>query len=108
VARESVIISAVIDAHERRHAGTYDIPGAFLNAGCKEDDKEVIMILKGRLAEMMAQVSPTLYRKYITLDGRGTPVLYVKMEKAMYGLLQSALLVGDLSNNGFVLNPYDP
>jgi hypothetical protein len=29
VARESVIMSAVIDAHERRHVGTYDIPGAF-------------------------------------------------------------------------------
>ena len=71
------------------------------------------MVLKGRLAEMMAQVSPTLYRKYITLDGKGTPVLYVKMKKAMYGRLKSALLfyrllVSDLSNNGFVLNPYDP
>ena len=75
VARESVIISAVIDAHERRHVNTYDIPDAFLNADCNEDNGEVIMILKGRLAEMMAQVSPVLYRKYITLDGKGTPVL---------------------------------
>ena len=66
VARESVIISAVIDAHERRHVGTYDIPGAFLTADCDVDDDEVIMILKGRLAEMMIQVSPSLYRKYIT------------------------------------------
>jgi hypothetical protein len=35
------------------------------------------------------------------------------MQKALYGLLRSALLffrklVGDLENNGFVLNPYDP
>jgi hypothetical protein len=47
------------------------------------------------------------------LDGKGTPLLYLKMEKAMYGLLKSALLfyrllVGDLTNTGFVLNPYDP
>ena len=34
VARESVIISVVIDAHERRHVATYDIPGALLNADC--------------------------------------------------------------------------
>ena len=68
VARESVIISAVIDANKRNN--TYDIPGAFLNAGCDEDDGEVIMMPKGRLAEMMAQVSPSLYRKYITLDGK--------------------------------------
>jgi hypothetical protein len=62
VARESVIISAVIDAHKRRHVNTYNIPGAFLNADCNEDNGEVIMILKGRLAKMMAQVSPILYR----------------------------------------------
>ena len=65
------------------------------------------MILKGRLAEMMIQVAPSLYRKYITVDVRGMTVLYVKMEKAMYGLLKSALLfyrllVGDLTKNGFI------
>ena len=50
------------------------------------------MILKGRSAEMMIQVAPSLNRKYITGDVRGMPALYVKMEKAMYGLLKSALL----------------
>ena len=40
-------------------------------------------------------------------------ILYVKMRKAMYGLLRSELLfykklVKDLEDNGFKLNPYDP
>ncbi len=40
-------------------------------------------------------------------------ILYVKVQKAMYGLLRSALLiyrklVVDLENSGFKLNPYDP
>jgi hypothetical protein len=40
-------------------------------------------------------------------------ILYVKMQKTMYGLLRSALLiyrklVVDLENSGFKLNPYDP
>ena len=113
VATESVFISAVIDAHERRCVATFDIPGAFLNADCDENDDEVIMILRGRLAELMVQVAPNMYRKFITVDGRGTPILYVKMEKAMYGLLKSALLfyrllVSDLLKKGFTLNPYDP
>ena len=104
-----MIISAVIDANKKRHVATYDIPGAFLNADCDTDDGEVIMILKGRLAEMMIQVDLSLYRKYITVDGKGMPVLYVKMEKAMYGLLKSTLLfyrllVGDLTKNRFILN----
>jgi hypothetical protein len=71
------------------------------------------MILKGPLAELMDQVAPNLYCKYITVDRKNTPILYVKMQKELYGLLRNALLfyqklVGDLEKNGFVLNPYNP
>ena len=56
----------------------------------------------------MVQVAPNLYRKYISIDKKGTAILYV-----MYGLLRSALLfytklVDKLENKGFKLNPYDP
>jgi len=39
--------------------------------------------------------------------------MYVKMNKALYGLLRTALLfyrklVGDLEAYGFKLNPHDP
>jgi hypothetical protein len=58
----------------------------------------------------MVQVAPNLYRKYITADRKGMAILSVKMQKAMYGLLRSALLfyrklVVDLENAGFKLNP---
>jgi hypothetical protein len=71
------------------------------------------MVLKGRLTELMVQVAPNLYRKYITVDRKGTATLYVKMQKAMYGLLRNALifykkLVVDLESAGYKLNPYDP
>jgi hypothetical protein len=110
VLTESVFLTAVIDAHERRDVGCYDIPGAFLHA---DSDEDIRMILKGRLAELMVQVAPNLYRKYITVDKRNTSILYVKIQKALYGLLWSAVLfyqklVGDLEKNGFVLHPYDP
>jgi hypothetical protein len=110
VSTESVFLTAVIDAHERRDVGCYDIPGAFLHADSNED---ITMVLKGRLAELMVQVAPNLYRKYILVDKRNAPILHVKIQKALYGLLRSALLfyqklVGDLESNGFVLNPYDP
>ena len=109
VATESVFITAVINAHEGRDVACFDIPGAFLHA---ESDEDITMVLKGRLAELMVQVAPNLYRKYITVDRKGTAILYVKMQKALYGLLRSALLfynklVADLESNGFVLNPYD-
>ncbi len=107
---EAVFITAVIKAHEGRGVACFDIPGAFLHANSDED---ITMILKGRLAELMVQVAPNLYRKYISVDRKGTAMLYVKMQKAIYGLLRSALLfcrklMTDLEGNGFVLNPYDP
>ena len=70
------------------------------------------MVLNGRLAELIVQVAPNLYRKYVTVDKKGKAILYVKIQKALYRLLRSALLfynklVVDLESDGFVLNPYD-
>jgi hypothetical protein len=47
------------------------------------------------------------------MDAKNQPVLYVKLQKALYGYLRSALLfylkfVGDIESQGFELNPYDP
>ena len=110
MAMESVFITAVINAHKGQDVGCFDIPGAFLHADLDED---VTMILKGPLVELMVQVAPNLYLKYITVNRKNTPILYVKMQKVLYGLLRSALLfyrklISDLESNSFVLNPYDP
>ena len=83
------MITATIDAHERRDVATIDIPGAFFNA---YNDKETFMLLRGRLAELMVQVDPNLYRKYIIYNKNDQALLYVKLSKAIYGLLKSALL----------------
>jgi hypothetical protein len=71
------------------------------------------MILKGWLTKLMVQVAPNLYRRYISVDKKGKAILYVNMQKAIYGLLRSVLLfykklVSDLESLGFVINPYDP
>jgi hypothetical protein len=109
VAMESVFIIVIVDVHKGRNVACFDRPGAFLHADVKED---ITMVLKGRLAELMVQVMPILYRKYITVDREGTAILYVKMQKALYGLLRSALIfyrkpVANLESDGFVLNPYN-
>ena len=110
VSTESIFLTALIEALEGRDVACFDIPDAFLHA---ENDEEVFMMLKGRLAELMVMVNPALYRKYVTVDPKYGSVLYVKMHAALYGMLKSALLfykklVGDLEGQGFELNPYDP
>ncbi len=61
----------------------------------------------------MVKVNLKLYRKFITTNAKGKPVLYVQLEKAVYGMMKSALLfyrkhVADLLSLGFTINPYDP
>jgi hypothetical protein len=110
VALESVLITATIYAFERNDVTIVDVPGSFLTA---DMDEEVIMCLRGRLVELMVKTAPNIYRKFISLDNKGNSILYVKLQKALYGCLRSALLlylklVKDLETEGYELNPYDP
>ena len=110
VHNKSVFIIAVIDAHEERDVMVLDIPEAFLHALTKD---EVVMLLRGPLAETMVIIDPERYRPYVTRDKKGVPILYVKLNKALHGLLKSALdfylkLRGELEEKDYVINPYDP
>jgi hypothetical protein len=110
VALESVLITATINAFERKDTAIVDVPGAFLMA---DMDEEVIMCLRRRLANLIVKTAPYIYHKYICLDKEGNSILCVKPHKALCGCLTSALLfciklVEDLESHGFELNPYDP
>ena len=68
------------------------------------------MLLNGKLVELMVQVDPRLYRNYVTFNKKGEAMLYVRLSKALYGLLESALLFykklhGELEEYGFKVNP---
>jgi len=110
VSTESVFITSSIAAYERRVVRCYNVPSAFVNT---EVDEEIVMVLKGDLAEMMVQIAPEIYRKYIALDKKGTKILYVKLQKALYGIMQASLLFyrklrKEFEAYGFEINPYDP
>jgi hypothetical protein len=61
---------------------------------------------------MLIKIAPKVYEGYWTYKGK-TKVLYVKMLKIIYGMLQSSLLYykkfrKDIESIGFKVNPYDP
>ena len=93
-----VLITSAIDAYERRDVTIIDCPGAFLRALASDP---VLMRLRGPLVEALVMIDPAICRKYVTTDKKGEPILYVRMSKALYGILKSALdfydkLRGDL------------
>ena len=104
---DGLIVTAAIDAHENRDVAIMDIPGAFLQA---KNEENILMLLRGTLAEMMVKIDPKIYRKHVFIGKKGEPMLYVRLNKALYGLLKSALywykkLVGELKEIGFELIP---
>jgi hypothetical protein len=85
---ESFMLSCVIDAKERRNVLTCDIPGMFMQV----DVDEVVHIrLEGPLAEQLAKVDPKLYNEYLVTE-KGRSVMYVQLQKALYGTLSASLL----------------
>jgi hypothetical protein len=105
---EAAFIIMVVNVYKGCNVACFNIPGTFLHA---DSDKDITRILKGRLAELMVQIAPNLYRKYKSVDRKGMAIFYIEIQKAIYGLLRSALLfykklVANLESNWFMLNPY--
>ena len=74
-------------------------------------DDFVLMVLYDREIDALIQANDK-YKKYIKILNDGRRVLYLELEKVMYGCLKSARLFWDhlsnfLSKMGFKQNNYD-
>ena len=109
VSLEGLVASLVIDAKEERCVNTFDVPGAFLQAPMPEE-KKVLLKLKGEFVDIMCRVNPE-HLPNVRYE-KNVKVLYLKVERAIYGCIESALMwynmfTGILEEMGFKLNPYD-
>jgi hypothetical protein len=70
--------------HQGQAIAIADLLNVFLNAF---NNEQTLMLLKGKLAELMIQIDPKLYRKYIITSSKGEPMVYARLSKALYRLL---------------------
>ena len=77
---ESLFLTCIVDALEKRHVITCDIPGAFMQA---EMDEVVHVKLDGELAELLVKVNPS-YAQVMVKEGN-KHVIYAELDKALYG-----------------------
>jgi hypothetical protein len=62
---------------------------------------------------MMIQIGPQVYRKYVSVDKKWKKLLYVKLQKVLYGLMRASLLFyrklqKEFKAYGLQVNPYNP
>ena len=113
VAKESVILSCIIEAEEVRDVAVINIPNAFIQTRV-EDEKDMAFIkIQGVLVDILVEIAPDIYKDYITLDSKGKKQFLVQCQNALYGKMVASLLyyrkfVKSLKDIGFVLNPYNP
>ena len=108
---ETLMITSVIEANQRRDVVILDIPNAFVQTTIPESNEETIMRISGHLAELIIELLPQHYEKYLIREGN-TKINFVQMLKALYGMMMSSLLFYRhfrkvLESIGFVVNPYD-
>ena len=111
-ALESIFLTSIIDAKEKRDVMTADVPNAFIQTPMPDDSVQVVMKITGVLVHLMVEVAPEIYGPYVVYEN-GKKVLYVKVLKALYGMLVASLLwytkfKKELEGCGFKFNPYDP
>jgi hypothetical protein len=109
---DSIILTAVIDAKQNRDVMTADVPNAFVQTEIDQSGEKIVMKIRGVLVDMLVEMCPEIYQDFVVTHGK-EKILYVRMLKALYGMLVASLLyykkfVKDIKSIGFILNPYDP
>ena len=98
----------LINAFEKRDVAIFDVPGAYLFADL--DNKFALLKIEGDFVKIICDVNPDFVEDIVYENEK--PVLYVQILKALYGMIESALLwyslyIEVLLKNGFRLNPVD-
>ena len=88
---ESIMLTLAFDAKEKRDVMTADVPNAFIQTEIPEEDERVFMKITGVSVDMLIELMPDVYGPYVVYEN-GEKVIYVEVLKAIYGMLQAALL----------------
>ena len=101
------MLTLMADAYEGNDVATCDIAGAFLKG---DMDDFVLVKLINEEVDIMCDVNPD-FKNYVVQEGKNR-VLYMQLNKALYGCLKSATIWYDtyittLKDMGFKINPYD-
>jgi hypothetical protein len=90
---------------------TLDIPNAFVQTEISLDGDKIIMKIRGQLVDILLELCPGVYDDYVIDEGKHK-ILYMRMLKALYGMLISSILYykkfrKDIESIMFEVNPYD-
>ena len=90
---EDFLSTLIVDAHEGRDVAIFDVPGAYLMTDMPED-KCILLKIKGEFVDIICKVKPK-HKKNVRVENE-LRVIYLKLMKALYVCMESALMWYDL------------
>jgi hypothetical protein len=90
-----------------------DITNTFVQTRVENEKDMAFIKIRGILVYILVEISPDVYKSYVSKDKKGSKQLLVQCHNAMYGTMVASLLyyrklVKSLTDIDFVMNPYDP
>lgn len=74
VATESVLLTCTIDALEERDVAVIDIPNAFIQTKVADKKNQVVIRIRGMVAEILVKIAPEIYGPFIGKDKKGQSI----------------------------------
>jgi hypothetical protein len=113
VATELILLSCIIDPEKERDVKVVDIRNAFVQTRVENENDMVFIKIRGILVDIQVEISPDVYKSYVSKDKKGMKQFLVQYQNALYGTMVASLLyykklVKSLTDIYFVINPYNP
>jgi len=109
--KEAILITGVNEAKHLCDIMTLDIPNALVQMPIPQDGGKVINKIKEPLVNILCEICPGVYDNFVINEGKQKQkVLYVRMLKALYGMMIASVLYykkirKDIESIGFEVNP---
>ncbi len=91
-ATESVLLTSIVGAAEKRDVAIVDIPNAFIQMRVENEKDCIIICIQGVGVDWLVGIAPKVYSQYVTVRKKGEKQLLVECTNAIFGKMVAALL----------------
>jgi hypothetical protein len=91
-ATESVLLSCIIDVEEEWDVAVVDIMNSFVQTRVENEKDMAFIKIRGILVDILVEISPDVYKSYVSKDKKGSKKLLVQCQNALYGTMVASLL----------------
>jgi hypothetical protein len=78
VAKETVLLSCIIEAEEGRNIAVLDIPNAFVQTRVENEKDMAFIKIRGVLVDILVEIAPDVYKPYVSREKKGMKQLLVQ------------------------------